>query len=110
MDGESFYNLFCQAYSCLPEDFNEAVLWVCIFPQALLLARWLWRLNRHYFRPDLELIQRIKDCTDEADVRAEFQDFYYYHRPKGLLRGRLKVRMSGQRLFALAHRLFPASA
>jgi len=52
----------------------RAVVLVRILPQAFLLARLLWRINRDYFKPDLELIARVKDPTDATDLKAEFHD------------------------------------
>jgi hypothetical protein len=109
MDGTSFFDLFCEAFQCPPEDFNEAVFWVCVIPQAVFLARLLWRLNRRYFKPDFELIEQIKKTTDRDDVWDEYVDFYRGHPPTGLLRNYLRVRVSGGRLMALADKLFAAA-
>jgi hypothetical protein len=41
MNGRAFFELFCDAYECLPKDFDETVLLLCVFPNASLLVRLL---------------------------------------------------------------------
>lgn len=106
----SFQDLYCQAHRCPPEEFHKQVLKKCLFPKAAASARLLWQVNRSYFKPDLELIDQIKNATDLDDVRTELDDFYHRHPPVGLLRDHLKVRVSGQRLLSVAGRLFAATA
>lgn len=106
MKTTTFCDLYCGIFKCQPEAFTEELFWSCLFPQALFVARLLWRCNRDYFKPDLELIAHVKDLTDAANVKAEFHDYYYLHPPSGLLRGFLKVRISGQRLINQASRVF----
>jgi hypothetical protein len=106
MNNATFYDLFCEAYKCLPEDFNEAVLWLCLFPNVVFLARLIWRVNRDYFQPDFELIEQVKTATGPEEVADELNDFHYHHPPTGPVRGWLKVRISTHRLQGLANRLF----
>lgn len=106
MDGESFVDLVCETFKCSPEDFNETVFWLCVFPQALFLARWLWRWNRGYFKPDLELIEQVKNATDQGELMFELNDFRRHHPQAGIFRTWLKVRLSGERLLALGDKLF----
>ncbi len=102
----SFCDLFCETNKCCPEDFREKVFWFCLYPQATLLARLIWHLNGAYFRPDVELIEQVRNLTNVAEVRLEFSRFRHYHTSMGLFRRFLKVRISGQRLLSLADRLF----
>ena len=106
MGDDSFFTLFCTAFDCLPDDYNEAVLWLCIFPQAVLLARIIWRLIPDYFDYDFEMIQQIKNVTSLEDLQFEINDFYYRHPPAGFLRRQLHIRLSGERLVTIANDLF----
>ena len=108
MNNATFCDLFCAAYKCPPEEFAERVLWHCLFPHARAPARLIWRLNRDYFAPDLELIEQVRDLTNPTDLRAELNDHQYHHPATGLLRKVLKARPSGQRLLNLANGLFAA--
>jgi hypothetical protein len=109
MNCASFFDRFCRAFQCSPDGFNEAVLWHCLSPRAVSLARLLWRLDRGYFQPDFELIGQVKNVTAAEDVRDELDDFYYLHPPTGFLRKHLHVGISGQRLMELADQLFAAA-
>ena len=106
MDGDSFLTLICDTFKCSPEDYNETVFWLCIFPQAIFLARWMWRWNRDYFRQDLELLEQVRHVTNSSDLTSELNDFRRRHPQTGFFRGYLKMRISGQLLLALGDRLF----
>ncbi len=106
MDDPSFFDLFCSAFDCAPEDFSAAVFWLCLFPQAIFLARLLWRLHRNYFRPDFDLINRLKTVTSLDDFSSELNDYRRFHPVDGFLRTRFHLRVSGRLLLALAEKLF----
>ena len=105
----SFCDLFCKAYCCSPQEFDERLFWHCLYPHAVGLARLLWRLNRAYFEPDLELVRQVKFLTRADEVVLEIEGFRL-HRRAGLLRGLLKVRISGRRLLDTANRIFAEAA
>ena len=106
MNHGSFCDLFCETHGCLPGEYRERVFWLCLYPRAILLARLIWRLNRAYFRPDVELIEKVRNLTNPTEVRLELNRFRYYQRSRGFFRGFLKVRISGQRFLNLADGLF----
>ena len=109
MDEASFFRLYCEKFNCPPAQFEQRVFWQCLYPQSEALARMIWRVNRDFFLPDLELIRAIQPLTDSAEVKSEISQFRYHHPAPGLLRDKLRVRLSGQRLLNLAHSLFPQS-
>jgi hypothetical protein len=98
--------LFCIEYQCAPEDFEERVFWHCLHARGVFWARLLWRLNRGLFDPDFDLIRQVKTQKDLAGVKSELVYFRDRHPPAGLFRGRLRVRLSGERLLDLAGELF----
>ena len=106
----SFCDLFCRATQCSPEDFDNRVFWLCIYPHAVLPARLIGRVNRDYFKQDLELIERIKHLSKSKEVELELERFRYSRGSQGFLRGVLKMRISGRRLMDLAGRLFAEAA
>lgn len=106
MNDATFCDLFCAAYNCLPEDCNELVFWLCVFPQVLFLARLIWKVNRGFFKPDFALIEQVKSLKNVEDTRQEISDFTYHNPARGFLRGFMEVRVSGQRLLDLAAGLF----
>lgn len=106
MNRRAFFELFCDAYECLPKNFDETVLLLCVFPSASLLVRLLYRLNREFFSKDIELIRQVKHLTNTEDIRQEICDYYYRYPARGLVRRILRARVSGQRLLGLADHLF----
>src|SRR6185503_18617281 len=67
----TFRDLFCETYQCLAEEFRDTVFWRCLYPGAIPLARLIWHLNKGYFRPDVELIERVGNLTKPAEIRLE---------------------------------------
>jgi len=106
METPNFHDLFCARYKCAPDDFESTVLWQCVCPKGLPLARVLWRVNPGFFLPDLELIRQVGKTTSLDDLKSELIGFYNWHPPSGWLRKRMKVRLSGQSLTNLAGKLF----
>jgi hypothetical protein len=110
METQNFRELFCARYTCAPDGFETAVLWRCLNPKNLPLARTLWRVNPGYFMPDLELIRQVQETTSLDELKSELNDFYYHYPHAGWLRKHMKVRLSGQILTNLAGRLFGENA
>lgn len=109
MHRTTFLRSFCRHYGCPPEEFEQRVFWLCIRPEAGALARLLWGVNRALFQPDIELIRAVQHHTNTDDVVFEISDSRYRRPARGLLRGWLRVRLSGQRLANLAQTLLAAS-
>jgi hypothetical protein len=103
---KTFREAVCDRFRIPPERYTEEVFWRCVFPWTLLLVRLLWWLRPAWFRQDLELIESVADCTSVSEVRAEVNSFRYYYRPRGFGRRVLHLRISGQRLMALAALVF----
>jgi hypothetical protein len=110
METQSFRDLFCAKFKCAPEEFETGVLWHCIHPRTLALAKLIWRVNPEHFLQDLELIHHVQEVTSLEDLKTEYNAFSYHHPNLGLLRKNLKVRISGQRLTNLAGKLFGNTA
>jgi hypothetical protein len=79
------------------------VFWKCLYRHAFLPAAFLNRLNKKFFKPDFDLIHSLASTTTFSEVRAEASFIRYDQRMRcGLLRGALRVRISGRRLVRLA--------
>jgi hypothetical protein len=102
----TFQDLFCEKFQCAPELYEQAVLWRCIYPSRLPVARFIWRFNRDYFAADFNLIEAVAHATDADSVESELNHARYRFRPRGLLRGKFRVRVSSQRLLHLAKQVF----
>jgi hypothetical protein len=100
--GKAFREACCERLGLAPTAFEEFVLWQCFCRRGRALGKALWRLRPGYFKRDLELIQRVADCTSLRSVRSELRAPGGPLHAGGLLRRMLKVRLSGQRLLNLA--------
>ena len=91
-------------------EFDERLFWLCLYPHAVALARLLWQLNRAYFEPDFALVKQVKFLTRADEVVLEIEGFRLRRRRAGLLRGLVKVRISGRRLLDTASRILAEAA
>lgn len=96
--------LFCSFYRCPPEQFEERFLLHSF--SSPKLAKLIWRLDREFFRQDLEMIRHIGLTTSFSDCRHEVEVNRQANPPTGLLRKRLKIRASGHEIIKTASKLF----
>ncbi|MFM2293878.1 MAG: hypothetical protein RLZZ350_291 [Verrucomicrobiota bacterium] len=101
-----FRELYCEQFQCADEDYFEQVLWRCVYPDRLQLARVLWRFAPEYFAQECYLLEEIAQHADVDSITAEINDARYRFGARGLFRHRLHVRLSSQKLLALANELF----
>ena len=106
---KTFGDLAGARFNCASGELEREVLWHCLYPKSLDIARWVWRIHEDYFLPDLQLIRAVKNLTDVEDLASEFSDFQHRNLSRGFLRGRMRVRISGQRLVDLANELFQSA-
>ena len=105
-----FLNRYCVKFTCAKRRFEKRVFLNCVYPEGLGIARFISLLNPGFFRSDFELIEEIKYATSYSEVK-KLVDFHgTQNAPAGVLRMLLKVRLSKQRLLALAQSVFPDRA
>jgi hypothetical protein len=104
---KSFETACCERFQCPSKDFPTAVLWHCFHPRGLKIGRVLHRISPAYFESELELIRWLAKCTEFQELKNELEGYRWLHPDFGLLRGWLKVRISGLRLLALGRELLP---
>ena len=108
-DQRSFRGRFCERFGCTEADFERRAL--------RRLLHWPWRLaapivyHLKLVSPvsDLEIIRAIGASTDRSDVRREVLDIREDYRRRGdfnFARRRLRFRLSGKRVLALAKTLW----
>ena len=106
MNNATFRERCCEFFQCSEEECAEKILWYCMYPSSLRLARFMWSLDREYFGWDFALIDEVSDTTSLESLQSEVEEFRYHNRARGLLRGVLKIRISGQRLLNLGGKLY----
>jgi hypothetical protein len=72
------------------------------------LAGLIHLFNRNFFSEDLHTIRQLGLSRSPGEFRQEVEAFRYLNRTRaGILRGRLRIRVSGQRLVRLSQEMFP---
>ena len=89
---------FCERHGVPTEQFEQAVLIRCLYPQARMLRNVLLLLNADYFEPDLELIHAAGQLTRPNGFAAEVAEYNYHPANSGRLRREWKLRLSVTRL------------
>jgi hypothetical protein len=105
MTEKTFSDAACRKFRCSPEAYSEAVFWHCLHPHAVPFAKIIRRLSSGFFARDFELIRYLANTTDVKEFRKEVEDFRYYNPVSGLMRGMMRIRVSGLRLLKLAAEL-----
>lgn len=72
------------------------------------MAALIYRVNRDFFSEDFRAIRQLGLSRSPEEFRQEVEAFRYLNRTRaGILRGRLKIRVSGHRLVRLSQEMFP---
>ena len=96
--GASFAELFCQKRNLAPDRFVEEVLAETLYPHAhILYVLFVW-LRPDYGAADLDFIGGVGRLTRLQDFWLEAEDFGHHPQNFGLLRQRLRIRVSARRL------------
>jgi len=98
----TFRERYCLARGCRPDRFVAQLFWRALHPHARLLVPVISFLEPEYFAPDRELLGRVGQTRTLRELNEELRDFTLDSRNRGWWRGRAHVRISTQRLRALA--------
>jgi hypothetical protein len=94
----TFAELYCQKRNLAPERFVEEVLAESLYPHAHILFMFLVWLHPDYAAADLDFINGVGRLARLQDFWAEAEDFAHHPKNRGLLRQRLRIRVSARRL------------
>ena len=100
----NFTELFCQQHDLTPDRFAEEVLAQALYPHAHILYVLLVWLHRDYGAADLEFIHGVGRLSRLQDFWVEAEDYVHHPRNTGLLRQRLRIRVSTRRLRRLVNK------
>jgi hypothetical protein len=93
--------LFCARHGVPTENFEQAVLTRCLYPQARMFRNLLVLIDEDFFAPDLELIRATGQLNRSSGFAAEVAEYNYHAGNSGRLRREWKLRLSVTRLRAL---------
>lgn len=106
---QTFAELVCGRWKIPPERYMGAVFWRCLHRRALPVA-WMFRWwHDEHFLADYDLISRVGSLTCANDLEAELDDFDMHPWNHGMLRRRLKIRVSVGRLSKLVRATLPSA-
>ncbi len=102
-----FKTLFCEAFDCAPAEYEERAFRMCLPWYARLLAPLVRKADSGFFAQDFKFLRYLGTVTSGREAHAETRSFQKANRAnRGLLRTRLRIRVSGGTAAGLAHRLF----
>ena len=101
----TFRERYCEKHGIALEHFERVVLRRALYLRARLLQPFLFLVPRH-FTEDLELVRMAGNAKDFATVHEIENDFREGRGQVGILRGFLKLRLSGRRLLGIAAETF----
>ena len=103
----SFQAAVCARFGCAPEAYAETVFQHTLFGHARWPSRLLRRLWPKFFADDFILIAGLAKLDSRGAIRRMVNAERYHCPPEGFLRHDLYLRVSGNKLCALANELFP---
>jgi hypothetical protein len=92
----------CESLGCPTEQFEDTVFQLCLYPHARRLARLISAFSPGFFALDRAVIKEAGNAVSVREVQVEIESFAQANRQSGLLRGLLRIRLSGRRLLHLA--------
>jgi hypothetical protein len=99
--------LFCERFACAPAEFEERAFRRCLPWHATVLAPVIRWVNSEFFAEDFKFILYLGSATGWREAQSEVLGFQDTNRAKGgLLRTRLRIRVSGRKAASLAEELF----
>lgn len=98
----TFQTDVCEMFGCDTTKYYEVVLFKCMYPHAVLLAKIIRKISPGFFIDDYELLMKISKAETVDEITEILNDHYYERPPKGIIRGLLKVRISPERLIRFA--------
>ena len=101
---------FCQKRNLAPERFVERVLAEALYPHAHVLYVILVRVHPDFGAADLDFINGVGRLSRLDDFWVEAEDFGHHPQNFGLLRQRLRIRVSARRLRRLMKKTMDVTA
>jgi hypothetical protein len=103
----SFKSLFCEAYDCPAQEFEQRLFRRCVHRPALPLALIISRLRPEFFREDLGFLREVGAATTRSEVVGELNRFYGRNvRDRNWVRTTLGIRVSGKHVLEIYRALF----
>jgi hypothetical protein len=102
----TFLSRFCAHHRLAPSEFEGELFWQCLPPHGRLVVLSIWLSPRGLFEEDYQLIAALKEATSLAEINQALTRHQQSSRPRDFLRDVCRIRMSANRLQAVAQELF----
>jgi hypothetical protein len=106
----NFVEQYCQQHNLAPERFVERMLAQALYPHAYILYVILVRVHPDFGAADLDFIDGVGRLSRLEDFGVEAEDFGHHPQNFGLLRQRLRIRVSARRLRRLMKKTMDVTA
>ncbi|MFA5263492.1 MAG: hypothetical protein WC378_06670 [Opitutaceae bacterium] len=107
VQGITFAERACYHFSIQQSQYEETVLWQCLYWKARFLRPLLQYFDRNFFAPDRDFVRRMAGIRRREDLLRELAEFFYHPRNNSWLRRRFKLRISCRRLVGLVREIMP---
>jgi hypothetical protein len=95
---------------CTSKDYERVVLAKTLPPLARLLSPVLLKIDPGFFFNDIEIIRELARCSSLRELDMEYvRQRGYIRGREGFLRRRLRLRVSRDRVLALAEKVFASN-
>jgi hypothetical protein len=106
---QSFRSLFCEAYGCAPDEFEQRLFQRCLYRPIVPVAWIILRVSPAFFREDLVFLREVGAATSRSEVVGELNRFYGRNiRDRNWLRKQLAIRVSAKRVLRVYRSLLRA--
>jgi len=108
---KTFKSRFCKYYQCPEDRFERVALLKVLHRRSLVIAWFFLKLNPNFFATDFRILSQIGSVSARNNLVAEARDIrndYLRLNDYGFVRRFLTLRISGQRLIAVANAVWAA--
>lgn len=103
----SFSELYCRRHGIERARYADTMFWRCLHRRAQVFAFLIRPLAPDFFQADYELIHSVGEITSTKSLPDELANFSLHPSNRGWLRRRLKLRISGRRLYRVVAEILP---
>jgi hypothetical protein len=108
---KTFKSRFCNYYKCPEDQFEQLALLKVLHRRSLVIAWIILKVAPSFFATDYRILRQIGSVSSRNNLAAEARDVrhdYVRFNDYGFFRRFLNLRISGQRLLALANSVWSA--
>jgi hypothetical protein len=106
MKPRTFAEIYCEREGLAPGEWPGVLFRRTLYPHARVLARIIRLVNRRHFLADHEFVEDVGHLRNLSDFTLVLGSYLEHPSNWGLLRRRLRVRVSARRMLAIVRTVF----